>query len=161
MTFILPKDATERKKWPVGTFLREYFPNAICYLAHLSWVANEQHNPGEPMHWARNKSTDQVDTMMRHFMEGDDLDSDEMLHTGKAAWRALARLEEVLEEKHVATEPAPITRSWCGACSSYADECACGNELPREHDIWTCDCEGCERQRKLSYERRFPRGIYF
>lgn len=97
MTFILPEDSDERKKWPVATFLREYFPDAICYLSHLSWVANEQHNPGEPMHWARNKSTDQANTMMRHFMEGDALDEDNMLHAGKVAWRALARLQDLLE----------------------------------------------------------------
>jgi len=104
MTFILPKDSDERKKWPVATYIRDYVPDAIAYLAHLSYVANEQHNPGEPTHWARDKSTDQENTMMRHFLEGDAVDSDGILHAAKVAWRANARLQDLLEELYGAQE---------------------------------------------------------
>ena len=129
MTFILPQDPKERKKWPVGTFLREYFPDAFCYLANLSWKANEQHNPGEPMHWARGKSTDQEDTMLRHFMEGGTVDTDGLLHSAKVAWRALATLQLELEERF--KDDGEDTEPLCDDCLSYRFECECG-ELCQE-----------------------------
>jgi hypothetical protein len=32
--------------------LLDYFPKACAYVSFVSMMANEQHNPGEPMHWA-------------------------------------------------------------------------------------------------------------
>lgn len=87
-----------RKDIPLGTFLLEYFPDAFKELALLSKVANDQHNPGEHMHWARGKSNDHKDCLMRHFMDQGKIDTDGMRHTAKVAWRALAMLQLELEK---------------------------------------------------------------
>ena len=94
----LPTDAKERKKIPLATGLLDYFPDALAAVANLSYVGNEQHNPGQPLHWARHKSTDQADTLMRHLLERGTLDSDGVRHSTKVAWRALAILQLELEE---------------------------------------------------------------
>jgi hypothetical protein len=77
----------------------------LAEVAKVSYQGNQQHNPGEPLHWARNKSTDQADTIIRHFMERGKMDSDGMRHSAKLAWRALALLQLELE-----AEGAPIAR---------------------------------------------------
>lgn len=95
----LPTDPKERKKYPLWSGLFKYFPDALAAVAHLSWVGNEQHNPGEPLHWAREKSTDQEDTMLRHLMESGTVDTDGERHSTKLAWRALAKLQLELEAR--------------------------------------------------------------
>ena len=65
----LPADAKSRKATPLATFLLTYFPFAFIDLARCFYIANEQHNPGEPMHWARDKSTNHLDCLLRHMME--------------------------------------------------------------------------------------------
>lgn len=96
----LPTDAAARKQYPVVTGVLDYFPDAILAVAHVSWVGNEQHNPGEPLHWARDKSTDQDDTTIRHFMQRGSRDSDGVRHLAKAAWRVLAALQLEIEADH-------------------------------------------------------------
>jgi hypothetical protein len=73
-----------------------YFPNACAYVSHVSARANEQHNPGEPMHWAADKSIGTGNEIVRHLLERGTLDSDGLRHTGKAAWRVLELLEREL-----------------------------------------------------------------
>ena len=102
---ILPADAAERKKVPLGTGVLDYFPAALAEVAKISYAGNQQHNPGEPLHWARGKSTDQADTMLRHFLERGTLDSDGQRHSAKMCWRALAILQLELE-----AEGAPVAR---------------------------------------------------
>ena len=65
----LPTDTKERKKYPIGTGVLDYFPDAIAAVAYVSYVGNEQHNPGQPLHWDRSKSPDELDSMHRHLME--------------------------------------------------------------------------------------------
>ncbi len=77
--------------------LLQRFPRACLAVAELSRVGNEQHNPGQPMHWAREKSTDHGDCIVRHQMEAGTLDTDGQRHSTKVAWRALAQLELELE----------------------------------------------------------------
>lgn len=93
----LPSDSQERKKYPIGTGVLDYFPDAIAAIARVSWQGNQQHNPGQPLHWAREKSTDQEDTMLRHYVERGTLDIDGQRHTAKMAWRALAILQLEIE----------------------------------------------------------------
>jgi hypothetical protein len=102
---LLPVEASERKKIPIATGVLDYFPAALAEIAKISYRGNEQHNPGEPLHWARNKSTDQDDTIIRHFLERGKLDSDGMRHSAKLAWRVLALLQLELE-----AEGAPLAR---------------------------------------------------
>src|SRR6185312_4208739 len=37
--------------------------------ARVSYLGNQQHNPGQPLHWARGKSMDQLDAAARHEAE--------------------------------------------------------------------------------------------
>lgn len=94
----LPTDAKERKTIPLFSGLFQYFPDALCAVAHLSYVGNQQHNPGQPLHWAREKSTDQEDTLLRHLMERGTIDSDGVRHSVKVCWRALAMAQIEIEE---------------------------------------------------------------
>lgn len=102
---VLPLDKEERKRIPIATGVLDYFPNALAEIAKVSYQGNVQHNAGQPLHWARNKSTDQDDTIIRHFLERGKLDEDGMRHSAKLAWRVLALLQLELE-----AEGAPIAR---------------------------------------------------
>jgi hypothetical protein len=95
--FTLPDDAAGRKAIPLASGLLDYFPDALVAVASLSFIANEQHNPGEPLHWDRNKSTDHDDCLLRHFLARGTVDTDQVRHRTKVAWRALAALQEELE----------------------------------------------------------------
>jgi hypothetical protein len=113
----LPTTAKERKTYPVASGVMDYFPDAIAAVAHVSFKGNEQHNPGQPLHWAREKSTDEADTMLRHFLERGSLDTDGLRHTAKMAWRALAMLQKEIEGERTtkptvsAQSPAPYVAS--------------------------------------------------
>ena len=93
----------ERKQTPVYSGVINYFPDAICEVAKCSRIGNEQHNKGEPLHWAREKSTDEPDALLRHLMQYAEIDDDGMLHATKVAWRALALLQRTLEARGEAT----------------------------------------------------------
>ena len=94
----LPEDAAARKALPIATGFVDYFPDAMAAVAELSRIGNDQHNPGEPLHWARGKSMDQDDTILRHFMERGTIDPvDGLRHSAKLAWRALALLQLEME----------------------------------------------------------------
>mgnify|MGYP003553755621 CR=1 FL=1 len=88
---------TARKAMPVASGVLDYFPDALRAIANCSYIGNEQHNPGSPLHWDRSKSTDEADALVRHFMERGTMDNDGVLHSTKVAWRALALLQKELE----------------------------------------------------------------
>lgn len=94
----LPLTSQERKQYPVASGVLDYFPDALVAIAHVSYIGNKQHNPGESLHWAREKSTDQADTLIRHFLERGSIDTDGQRHTAKLCWRALALLQLELEQ---------------------------------------------------------------
>jgi len=94
---LLPTDAQERKEIPIITGVLDYFPLAIAEVAKCSLKSNEQHNPGQPLHWNRTKSTDHVDCLGRHLIDRGKFDTDGQRHTAKLAWRALAMLQLELE----------------------------------------------------------------
>lgn len=96
----MTNDKGARKAIPISTGVLDYFPRAIAAIAHLSQVGNDQHNPGEHLHWAREKSQDQVDCALRHHLERGITDDDSVLHSTKAAWRFLAALEIELEYRN-------------------------------------------------------------
>jgi len=95
-----PKDPPSmvRKQRPIGTGVLDYFPNALLEVAYVSWVGNEQHNPGQPLHWDRAKSQDEADALLRHFLARGTMDTDGTRHSAKLAWRALALLQKELED---------------------------------------------------------------
>jgi len=105
MPNILPSGVKERKEIPLASGVLDYFTQALIEVAKVSYEGNKQHNPGEELHWARGKSKDQADTMLRHFTERGTLDTDGMRHSAKMAWRALAILQLEME-----AEGYPIAR---------------------------------------------------
>jgi hypothetical protein len=94
---ILSEDPAVRKSTPITTGVLDYFPRAIAAVAHCSKVGNDQHNPGQPLHWTREKSTDHADCISRHLIDRNTVDTDGVRHAAKLAWRALALLETLLE----------------------------------------------------------------
>jgi hypothetical protein len=106
----LPTDAQERKDVPIVSGVLDYFPDAIAEVARVSKVGNDQHNPGQPLHWAKEKSTDEADALVRHLLQRGTLDSDGMRHSAKVAWRALALLQRELD-----AEQAPLVTWTFGA----------------------------------------------
>jgi len=99
----LPTGAEDRKKYPVATGVLDYFPDAIVAISNLSQRGNDQHNLGQKLHWARGKSGDEADTMMRHFLQRGTVDTDGVRHTVKMAWRALAICQKEIEDEQEAT----------------------------------------------------------
>lgn len=93
-------DAEERKAQPVCTGVFDYFPDALLEVARVSKIGNDQHNPGQPLHWAKEKSTDEADALLRHLLDRGKLDIDGMRHSAKVAWRALALLQRELDAEH-------------------------------------------------------------
>lgn len=119
----LPTDSTDRKGVPMASGVLAYFPATLVEVARISKAGNDKHNPGQPLHWARGKSNDHADCILRHLTDLQDLlrdyhDSiDDMVDTeiwypnavaelnqkirtevGQLAWRALALGQETLEE---------------------------------------------------------------
>lgn len=95
-------NAQERKEYPLFRGLFKYFPNALMEVSHVSYIGNKQHNKGQPLHWAREKSTDQLDAAMRHILnyaQGHPLDEDGERHLAKAIWRVCAQLQLDLENE--------------------------------------------------------------
>lgn len=92
----LPTDAAARKAIPLCSGVLDYFPAALVKVAQRSHEGNEQHNPGEPLHWARGKSADHLDAACRHILERD---------LAGAAWRILAALQMECE-----ANGAPVAR---------------------------------------------------
>lgn len=91
-----------RKERPLALGVLAYFPDALLEVAHTSYIGNKQHNDGQPLHWAREKSTDQLDAALRHItdhLKGEHIDDDGCYHLSKAAWRILAHLQLTLENE--------------------------------------------------------------
>lgn len=98
MTTEKKDEAKQRKERPLARGCFDYFPDALLEVAHVSFVGNEQHNPGEPMHWDKGKSPDHADCLLRHLGDRGTTDTDGLFHTAKVAWRALALLQVEIEE---------------------------------------------------------------
>jgi hypothetical protein len=92
-------EAQARKEIPVYSGVIRYFPRALKAVARCSFLGNEQHNPGTPLHWDRSKSGDELDALTRHLIDCGTKDTDGLLHDVKVAWRALANLEKRLEQE--------------------------------------------------------------
>lgn len=93
----LPTEAAARKNLPLYSGVMRYFPDALTAIAAVSKAGNDQHNPGQPLHWSRGKSGDHHDCLARHLLESGTVDSDGHRHSAKAAWRALAILQLEIE----------------------------------------------------------------
>lgn len=99
----------QRKEYPVVTGVLDYFPDAIAMVAHVSYIGNQKHNLGQPLHWARGKSSDHLDCIGRHLSERYEIETDNIPHLANSAWRALAELQEFLEKKYNLSLPYGAT----------------------------------------------------
>jgi hypothetical protein len=96
----LPTEDAARKELQLWTFLMEYFPDAWLAVVNVAIQGNKQHNPGQPLHWARGKSTDQMNTSFRHMWDygrGVKRDTDGQYHLAKSIWRQMAQLQLDIE----------------------------------------------------------------
>lgn len=110
----LPTDSKERKEFPLYSGVVKYFPSALAGVAKVSKIGNEKHNPGEPLHHARGKSTDHADCILRHLIDASEdfgnkgfgRDESGVPQVDYIAWRALA-LSQEWHEKHDGVPRAP------------------------------------------------------
>lgn len=124
MKTTLPTDSAARKEIPVFSGVLKYAPAAIAGVARISKAGNDKHNPGEPLHHARGKSTDHADCIVRHAMDVADIeaavgrggpcvsqkDADALLaEASQLAWRALMWSQE-LHEKYGGAPLAPAAK---------------------------------------------------
>jgi len=100
----LPSGSAERKEIPLATGVLDYFPDALAAVARLSKVGNDKHNPNEPLHWSREKSSDHADCILRHMIDRGKVDTDGIRHSVKVAWRALAMLQIELENEQACSK---------------------------------------------------------
>jgi len=98
-----PEDSAERKTYPIYSGCFQYFPAALAKVAHHSYLGNEKHNPGQPLHHARGKSDDHLDAAGRHLIEGD---------LAGAAWRILAALQLQCEAEGAPMAPGARVSSF-------------------------------------------------
>ena len=104
------KTSKERKETPVFSGVLQYFPDAINAVARQSWAGNEKHNPGEPLHWAREKSSDHMDCAIRHMMTPNEIDPETGgTHLVAAAWRILAALQLQQEARAEREQCEPLS----------------------------------------------------
>lgn len=97
----LAADSKARKNTPMATGCLDYFPLALAAISRLSKAGNDKHNPGQPLHWSRDKSTDHADCILRHMADRGLIDGETgELHDVAIAWRALAMLQ-LAEEKRL------------------------------------------------------------
>ena len=94
----MEKNKQKRKQLPIYSGVLKYFPDALAEVSKVSLAGNEQHNPKQPLHWDRSKSTDELDALTRHLLEAGKLDTDGIRHSAKLCWRALAHLQKEIEE---------------------------------------------------------------
>ena len=95
----------ERKEYPIISGCLDYFRDALLLISHVSWLGNQKHNPGQPLHWARGKSTDEIDALGRHLACREQMDKIHPEHeaieeAAQMAWRSLAFLQKLLEAKY-------------------------------------------------------------
>ena len=86
---MLPTDAKQRKSIPIYTGFIKYFPDAIVEVTKQSVTGSKQHH-GDKVWWDKSKSKDELDSLMRHMLEGD---------WAAVAWRAMANLQRELDKK--------------------------------------------------------------
>lgn len=92
-------EAELRKEQPLCSGVLDYFPDALMAVARCSFVGNEQHHAGAPLHWDKSKSTDEADALLRHLKDRGTDDTDGVRHSAKVAWRALALLQREIDSE--------------------------------------------------------------
>jgi hypothetical protein len=86
-------------------------------VSWISRVGNDKHNKGEPLHWAKEKSSDEPDAEVRHmldFVRGLPPDPGleplgDLGHLASKAWRALAHLQRACDQVRAGAEASAET----------------------------------------------------
>lgn len=96
---MLPTDPKARKDIPLFSGVTAYFPDALVEVAKVSKLGNDQHNPGQPLHWDKTKSTDHEDCIARHTTDAFKARThgERIEHLRARAWRSLAALQVELD----------------------------------------------------------------
>lgn len=128
--------SAERKEVSVERGLYAYFPDALALVARHSFRSNQKHNPRQPLHWSREKSSDHGDCIGRHHLavsaDRDALD-DGQPEIVCRAWRALADLQLWAEEQVRKQREAPMTATEALSPPSWWKK------------IDNCPCDWCKR----------------
>lgn len=95
----LPEDDAERSEMLMADGLLDYFPNALAEIAAHSARAAKKHHDGKQMHWNRKVSKDHRNKIVRHLVDSGKKDKNGNRHSTGLAWRALALLQEELEQE--------------------------------------------------------------
>jgi dATP/dGTP diphosphohydrolase len=111
-------DSATRKLMPVTSGCLAYFPDALLLVSFISRVGNDKHNPGQPLHWAKEKSTDEQDCEVRHmldFLRGEPADPGlealgDLGHLASKAWRALAHLQRACDAARAEHEDKVVAK---------------------------------------------------
>lgn len=121
-------DSATRKATPIYSGVLKYFPDALAAVARLSKKGNDKHNPGEPLHWSREKSTDHGDCIVRHQITFDQVDPESgEYHAAGVAWRALAQLQLLEEGRLLEALNGPMGKQGC----LFEQVCKPGEEWER------------------------------
>ncbi len=139
----------QRKATPIFSGVLRYFPLALAAVSRVSKAGNDKHNPGEPLHWSREKSTDHGDCIVRHQIEFDKIDEETgEYHAAAVAWRALAQLElleEAKQKKCTCTGLAGSAFTYCplhDGPQTRAEDLAC---FPKPDRMSSRMCQGTPR----------------
>ncbi len=111
----LPTDSAFRKEFPIESGVNRYFPAAIVCCAAWSKFNNNKHNPGEPLHHSRAKSSDHEECIGRHNFDIADAQRrgdvvTELEEATAVFWRAGARLQILCEKLGAPLAPAAVTK---------------------------------------------------
>lgn len=159
---MLPTNAPERKAVPICTGVLDYFPDALAEVARVSRTGNDQHNPGQPLHWDKSKSADEADALLRHLAERGKRDLDGMRHSAKVSWRSLALLQRELEAegRHLRFGKRTVLRmaDRRGLRQLWKVRCDCGNEYEclTQHLRRGAGCLRCVHKGPRVYRRKRP-----
>lgn len=112
-----PEESKRRKLQVVFDGFLQYYPRATKEVANYSRLGNDKHNPGQPLHWAKEKSQDQANCAGRHLI---DIGPDWMardpefntFHAVGLAWRSMALLETVLEAEERGISVVELQKLW-------------------------------------------------
>ena len=141
MSWFSDDDKERKGRWPVWDYLFKYFPLAFLEEVRVAVIGNEQHNPGQPLHWAREKSTDQLNTALRHQFDYAKLKAEGVIVPrdakgnavlAQAIWRLKAQLQRDLESeaevKAASAQEVPEQPKATGNCACGGFTVARGEE---------------------------------
>lgn len=124
---LFPSDDAGRKALPIFAMIVGYFPNALREVTRVCVANNVRYSPDRAptdIVWNRGKSKDQFGSLFRHMLERKvdghvfETVSEEVAKVigrpnvyilAEAAWRALAMLEEEIEQQEELSKPLTAT----------------------------------------------------